>query len=159
VNAADRISAADELPPLPGSYALALRLPQARTLRVGRLGRLEFPAGVWLYVGSARGPGGLRARVGRHWRGPAHARWHVDYLRRTAEPLGAAVRVADAALECRWAALLAGAPHWAAGPKGFGASDCRCATHLFEWAAGGGPAVADGLAGVLSYDLWLEAPD
>jgi Uri superfamily endonuclease len=79
----------------------------------------------------------------------------VDYLRRTAEPLGAALRQADAPLECRWAALLADAPHWTAGPRGFGASDCRCPTHLFAWAATGGPTVADGLAGVLSYDLWL----
>ena len=39
--------------------------------------------------------------------------------------------------------------------RGFGASDCRCPTHLFAWAATGGPTVADGLAGVLSYDLWL----
>jgi Uri superfamily endonuclease len=157
MNPAVRISTVDELPPLPGSYALALRLQRTRTLTVGRLGRFEFRAGTWLYVGSARGPGGLRARVGRHWLGPARSRWHIDYLRRAAAPLGAAVRQADASLECRWAARLADAPHWTSGPEGFGASDCRCPTHLFEWTTTGGPTVADGLAGVLSYDLWLEA--
>ena len=155
MGATGRISEIGELPADPGSYALALRLRHAQVLAVGRLGRLDFRAGVWLYVGSARGPGGLRARVGRHWLGPARSRWHIDYLRRAAAPLGAAVRQADASLECRWAARLADAPHWTSGPEGFGASDCRCPTHLFAWAATGGPTVADGLAGVLSYDLWL----
>ena len=158
LSAAGCINEIGELPAGPGSYALALYLPAAQALAVGRLGQLEFRTGIWVYVGSARGPGGLRARVGRHWRGPARCRWHIDYLRRAAAPLGAAVRQSDASLECRWAALLADAPRWTPGPQGFGASDCRCPTHLFEWATIGGPTVADGLAGVLSYDLWLGAP-
>jgi Uri superfamily endonuclease len=34
-----------------------------------------------VYVGSALGPGGLAARIGRHRRQNKLGRWHVDYLR------------------------------------------------------------------------------
>ena len=58
--------------------------------------------------------------------------------------------------------LLTAAPGWAPGPRGFGASDCRCHGHLFEWRTTAGPApgdeLADELADVLSYDLWLGTP-
>lgn len=155
LSAADRISEVSGLPALPGGYALALRLTRSRSLAVGRLGQFEFRAGVWLYVGSARGPGGLRARVGRHWRGPVRPRWHIDYLRQAAEPLGVAMRLADVSLECRWASLLADATPCTPGPQGFGASDCHCASHLFRWGAAGNATLADQLSGVLSYDLWL----
>ena len=48
---------------------------------MGALGRIELQAGTWLYVGSARGPGGLAARVGRHWRDGVPKHWHMDYLK------------------------------------------------------------------------------
>ncbi len=46
-----------------GTYVLVMRLGRLRRVRVGRLGVQEFPAGLYLYVGSAFGPGGLRARI------------------------------------------------------------------------------------------------
>ena len=55
-----------ELPAMSGTYALLLRLDAAVQLAVGRLGDFTFPEGDYVYVGSARGPGGLRARVRRH---------------------------------------------------------------------------------------------
>ncbi|HIQ09546.1 MAG TPA: DUF123 domain-containing protein, partial [Anaerolineaceae bacterium] len=56
------------LPSTPGAYALALRLERPVGLRVGALGVWDFPEGVYVYLGSARGPGGIRARLGRHLR-------------------------------------------------------------------------------------------
>ncbi len=44
------------------------------------MGTFEFPAGILAYVGSAAGPGGLGARIGRHFRKGKALRWHVDYL-------------------------------------------------------------------------------
>jgi len=49
-------------------------------VRVSSLGTLIFDPGLYLYVGSARGPGGLRARVGRHLRRDKSKKWHIDYL-------------------------------------------------------------------------------
>jgi Uri superfamily endonuclease len=52
-----------------GTYALLLKLDKQERITVGRLGTFGFPAGYYLYVGSALGPGGLRARLARHRRG------------------------------------------------------------------------------------------
>ncbi len=116
-----------------GSYVLALRLDAPHTLHVGRLGEFDFPAGWYLYAGSARGPGGLLARLARHGRrlGPdKRARWHVDYLREQAAWGGAWGRVAGERQECAWAAALRDLPGAQVVAPGFGSSDCRCPTHL-----------------------------
>ena len=59
----------DNLPTSPGTYALHIYLPSARTLKVGNLGEFNLPHGDYVYLGSAFNPGGLRARLGRHIRG------------------------------------------------------------------------------------------
>ena len=53
----------------PGSYALILQADRRRTVRIGRLGQLAVEPGCYVYVGSALGPGGVRARVGHHGAG------------------------------------------------------------------------------------------
>ena len=50
--------------PEPGSYAVILRNRKQATIDVGRRIQLAIEPGYYLYVGSAFGPGGLRARVG-----------------------------------------------------------------------------------------------
>lgn len=120
----------DDLPPLPGSYVLILHLGRDCSIRIGRLGEWGFPAGYYLYLGSARGPGGLRARLGRHLRGPAHLHWHIDYLRRWALPVEVWYVPDDRPVECLWQAALAAAGLRCPVP-GFGSSDCACPAHLF----------------------------
>lgn len=127
-----------EIPRAPGSYALHLRLTASQTLTVGALGRIRFPAGDYVYLGSAHGPGGLRARLGRHLRGEGALRWHVDYLRRAAAVIGYGYALVDAddpdplPRECAWSQSLASLPEARIIAPGFGASDCRsgCAAHL-----------------------------
>ncbi len=116
-----------------GTYILALYLPTDRTVRVGRLGTFGFPAGRYLYVGSAHGPGGLVARLARHRRHGGRAkrlRWHIDYLRQAARWDGAWVRDGAERLECVWAARLHDLPGAQIVVPDFGASDCRCPAHL-----------------------------
>jgi HEAT repeat protein len=116
-----------------GTYVLALWLGAARSVPVGRLGPHSFPAGWYLYAGSARGPGGLRARLMRHQRrlGPdKKAHWHLDFLREHGIWGGAWVRPSEERLECAWAQRLMGLPDARIVAPGFGASDCRCAAHL-----------------------------
>ena len=38
-------------------------------------------ARLFIYVGSALDPGGVRARITRHCRGVKSKHWHIDYLR------------------------------------------------------------------------------
>jgi Uri superfamily endonuclease len=113
----------------PGTYALLLELPAARRIRVGSLGLVSFDAPVYLYVGSAFGPGGLQARLGHHLCPAPRPHWHIDHLRRVAA-LTEAWTTSDARrLECafaRGARSLRGARAVA----GFGASDCACDSHL-----------------------------
>jgi Uri superfamily endonuclease len=49
---------------------------------MGSLGRLQLRPGYYVYVGSAFGPGGLRARIEHHARPAVRPHWHIDYLRR-----------------------------------------------------------------------------
>ena len=121
----------ETLPVAPGTYALALRLAIAAD--IGTAGRrVRLPPGLYVYVGSAHGPGGLRARLGRHLRGDGRPRWHIDALRAVAEVVGWHVAVSPLRLECAWAQSLAHLPGAAIPVPGFGATDCRaaCPAHL-----------------------------
>ena len=121
-----------------GTYVLALWLDAPHEISVGRLGRFEFPSGWYLYVGSARGPGGLQARLQRHWRRLAsgkRAHWHVDYLREHAIWGGAWARCSKRRLECVWADVLRRRSDASTVARGFGASDCRCRSHLVRSAS------------------------
>ena len=115
----------------PGTYVLALSLPRRVRLEVGALGQVTLKRGVYLYVGSARGPGGLSARLRRHARPDHRVHWHIDYLRREARPLLALVSFGSGRLECAWARVLESFAANVASAKGFGASDCKCPSHLF----------------------------
>lgn len=118
------------VPRQPGSYVLIMRLARPVAVDVGRLGRFAFDPGWYGYAGSARGPGGLAARVQRHLRAQKAQHWHIDYLRAQATPTAVWYTVGLRRWECRWADVLSelhGA--WMPAPR-FGASDCGCLTHL-----------------------------
>src|SRR5512146_2365341 len=71
----------EDLPEGPGSYALHMLLREPLRLSIGRSGTFSFPAGHYFYLGSAHGPGGLRARLHHHIRIAGHPQWHLDFLR------------------------------------------------------------------------------
>lgn len=62
-----------------GTYALFVRVVDPTTVEVGGL-RIFLSPGVYVYVGSAGGPGGLKARVMRHFRRYKRIHWHIDRL-------------------------------------------------------------------------------
>ena len=119
------------LPPRPGTYALLLQLDKPASIRVGRLCRFKFPRGWYLYVGSARGAGGLRARVRHHWQSTTRLHWHIDFLRRVARPVQVRWQVGATRRECEWAAAIGAQPEARMVAFKFGASDCNCPTHLY----------------------------
>lgn len=114
----------------PGTYVLILNLRRPMGIRIGCLGRFQFPAGWYAYVGSARGPGGLAARLARHLRSPKPLRWHVDYLRPHAQPVEIWHAAGSQKKECDWAQALSRLPGALTPVPRFGASDCRCISHL-----------------------------
>ncbi|MFB6241160.1 MAG: DUF123 domain-containing protein [Gemmatimonadota bacterium] len=94
---------------------------------------MDLVSGVYAYVGSAFGPGGLDGRLGRHWGGGGSVHWHVDYLRRRSSPEGAWITRDPTPREHDWAAALASTPGASIPVHGFGASDCDCPAHLFRF--------------------------
>ena len=113
-----------------GPYALLLHLATPHRITVGALGDHRFPAGWYLYLGSARGPGGLAARVARHRRTTGkRLHWHIDYLRGAATVAEVWTSTDEAQQECDWSAAAAALPGAHIVPR-FGSSDCRCASHL-----------------------------
>lgn len=65
-----------------GSYLLILSVNRRIRIKPGSLPAVELSPGCYVYVGSARGPGGVEKRVSRHLRKSKRARWHIDYLTR-----------------------------------------------------------------------------
>ncbi len=57
-----------------GSYALLVEVNEE--LR----GRWHLGPGYYLYIGSARGSGGLVSRISRHFSTNKKLRWHIDYV-------------------------------------------------------------------------------
>lgn len=120
----------DRLPAEAGTYCLWLTLAQPLSLRVGRLGERTVPPGLYAYTGSARGAGGLQARVGRHLRAGKPLRWHIDYLTARVRPCAVWFRTGADRLECAWSAALRSIPGAQVLLPGFGSSDCACPAHL-----------------------------
>lgn len=113
-----------------GTYALALHCTRHSMIRVGSLGLLETDPGLYFYVGSAFGPGGLCARVGRHAGRRKRDHWHIDALRKQARFLGAWISPSPHRLEHEWAKRMMLCEGAIVPLARFGASDCRCASHL-----------------------------
>ncbi|OYT61200.1 MAG: hypothetical protein B6U69_04025 [Thermofilum sp. ex4484_15] len=69
-----------DLPKFKGVYVLLMEVKSETVKRVGSLGSIRLVKGIYVYIGSARGPGGIRGRVSRYLKGPRKLRWHIDYI-------------------------------------------------------------------------------
>ncbi len=121
-----------------------MALKSEAAIIVGRLSRsggtggeseITFPAGYYVYFGSARC--GLSTRVGRHLKREKRLHWHIDYLLQFAEvvevwysPEGVEVELGVRKKECLWCQVARGMPQGQILIPGFGSSDCRCPAHL-----------------------------
>lgn len=109
----------------PQTYQLHIRLASERELSIGRLGVFRFPAGFYLYTGSAKR--NMEARIRRHCSKEKRLRWHIDYLLAAPDAEVTEVRTyreGECALNRQSAGQII--------VPGFGASDCRmgCGSHL-----------------------------
>lgn len=144
------------LPALPGSYALHLVLRASLCLSIGRLGEFPFPAGEYIYLGSACGPGGLRARVCHHVRGGSRPHWHLDWLRPHVFLAGGWYATGGAALECAWSQTLASMCNAVIPAPGFGALDCHCSCPAHLVAFPGGANLVDVAARLSGSTIYLR---
>jgi Uri superfamily endonuclease len=114
----------------PGTYALVMRCSSHQQVEVGKLGRLRLRPGFYVYAGSAFGPGGLKARIAHHIKISKNPHWHLDYLRPALTLKEIWFTYDSGQREHQWAGVLAGIRGATIPFSGFGASDCRCKSHL-----------------------------
>jgi Uri superfamily endonuclease len=115
----------------PGTYALILSTAADELLQIGRLGQLHVRGGFYVYIGSAFGPGGVRARIAHHCRRAARPHWHIDFLRVVARLTAIWYTYDTLRREHQWAEVLQRTPGASIPLQRFGASDCTCASHLY----------------------------
>lgn len=114
----------------PGTYVLVLQVTDPISIEVGRLGTWWFDRGWYLYVGSALS--GLGPRLARHLRSRKRCHWHIDYLLGQASVREVWYSLGTQRRECEWARASGSMPGVKPFLAAFGASDCRCHTHLFQ---------------------------
>ena len=110
---------------VPCTYQLVIEVGVPLRLAIGRLGVFDFPAGRYVYTGSARR--NFEARIRRHLTREKTLRWHIDYLLNAPGVVVSEVRRSSVA-ECLLNQQVGGGVE----VPGFGASDCRagCGSHL-----------------------------
>lgn len=120
----------DDLDKGPGAYVLLMDLAAPVLFSRKHIAAASL-SGPLVYAGSARGGGGIRARLRRHFRRGKPVHWHVDELTNAARHLSAvAVPLGS---ECDLVDRLVDSGRFAFALPGFGASDCRrCTAHLLR---------------------------
>ena len=132
---AEQIFAADRGPPSisqPGCYSLVIELNKGKKIRIGKLGKIEFQPGIYVYTGSAMA--GLGPRLLRHLSYRKKLRWHIDYLLNDKQASIEKIVLYPAApgQECRQNQKIGALRGAQFVPRKFGASDCNsgCPSHL-----------------------------
>ncbi len=113
-----------------GIYCLLIEVCKSKDILIGKLGKIRFEEGKYIYVGSAQNS--LEKRIERHFRKKKKKHWHIDYLLEDKN-----VEIKKVILfpskkkteECRLAKEISkfGKPI-----KNFGASDSTCQSHLIK---------------------------
>ena len=112
----------------PGVYHLLVYLSRDAVIEVGRLGTYRFPAGYYVYTGSALG--GLEPRIARHIRHQKRLHWHIDYLLQHGYIIEVVKHRTKDRLECQFNQRVLSLPGCEIPVRGFGSSDCKCSSHL-----------------------------
>ncbi|MCD8508494.1 MAG: GIY-YIG nuclease family protein [Bacillus sp. (in: Bacteria)] len=110
-------------------YIVQLEIPVQTEITIGKLGSFVFPKGTYIYIGSAKR--NIRARVMRHLTKEKRKRWHLDYLRPSAE-VTAVMTLPREQGECALRQFVEVTCQGEVIVQGFGSSDCRCDSHLLK---------------------------
>ena len=109
-----------------GIYVVLAELNHEQDVQVGKKKNFAFREGFYGYVGSALV--NLEKRIARHIKPDKKLHWHIDYLLQTARVRAVIYAETAEKKECALAReLIQKLPSI----KGFGASDCKCPSHLF----------------------------
>jgi Uri superfamily endonuclease len=124
-------SLVNNFPAGPGTYVLNLKSDGIQEISIGKLGRFTIQPGYYVYIGSAFGPGGLRARLRHHLGRGSKPHWHIDYLKQFLPIIEICFISGMTRYEHRWAATFQSQTDAVIPFPRFGSSDCGCPAHLF----------------------------
>ncbi len=110
-----------------GSYTLLIELKKDQDIQIGKLGKISFKKGCYVYVGSALN--GLEQRINRHLRKSKKMYWHIDYLLQHAKVIDVFCKESNTKEECM---IVKSLDEKLSSIHGFGCSDCSCSSHLFH---------------------------
>lgn len=120
---------AEDAPTSLGAYVLMIELAESVEVTLPGKPKAPLKAGRYLYCGSAKGSGGIRARLSRHMRRGKALHWHVDLLTEAGRVTGA--WIFPGRDECE---LVLSLSRLCAPIRGFGSTDCtKCWSHLLIW--------------------------
>ena len=107
------------------SYQIFFEMHCGCAIVVGKLGEFSFPAGSYVYTGSAKKR--IRGRILRHLSSTKKLRWHIDYLLAPRGTVISRIKLFDKE-ECEVNKETKGEII----VPGFGATDCKskCSSHL-----------------------------
>lgn len=113
---------------LKGTYCILMQLNSDAVITVGRLGKIDFHKGYYIYVGSALNS--LIPRIKRHLSQDKKLHWHIDYLlgHSNVEVVNVLYAVDETKWECKLADEISKKGEQI---QNFGCSDCGCDSHLF----------------------------
>lgn len=109
-----------------GCYCLIIDLENSSKIKIGKLGKIDFEKGNYVYVGSAMNY--LESRIRRHLSSKKKLHWHIDYLLKEAEITDVIYNESTKKVECALSRYISSN---AAGIENFGCSDCDCESHLY----------------------------
>lgn len=109
------------------TYCLIIKLSQNSIISVGKLGKLAFKKGYYVYTGSALNS--VDARIKRHLRTEKKLFWHIDYLLNS--PYSSIKEFILERSPDKWECNVAQEiSRKGEGIEAFGCSDCKCSSHL-----------------------------
>ena len=82
-----------------GIDLLRIYLKKDKIISIGRLGRISFKKGYYVYVGSAMN--NLERRIERHKSSKKKVHWHIDYFLRYGKIIGVKKIITDKRAECK----------------------------------------------------------
>jgi len=112
-----------------GTYCLLFEI-DTLSFKVKSGKQFSLKKGVYVYVGSAFGSGGLRKRLSRHLKKEKKKHWHIDFIStdNSFKVLEIWI-IEDKKVECSLANLISETEKTIIG---FGSTDCNCPSHLFR---------------------------
>ena len=104
-------------------------MKENQRVSIGKRPLTNFRKGIYLYVGRAKN--GLQGRIKRHLSKKKKRFWHIDYLLQKADVQEVWIK-RGFFNECQTALEVKSLLKETSSPlKKFGASDCKCTSHLF----------------------------